>query len=171
MQQPARRPLHNFIAAACVAIGMHAGVLVHALLAPEVPTSVTIGPVYVGSPHVTATTPAQGPTAVHCRSRNRCTIDRVALLHEPMPFARGTTLAPVADGLRLQGANGLLTRLDLRDGDVLQTLDGHPLRDGADLETAIAGLGDDGFTFTLRRGHRQLRKRVDFAQPSLRVSV
>lgn len=170
MSQTARRPIHNFIAAACVLIGMHAGVFVHSLVATPTP-SVSIGPVYVTTPAPTVREATDTTAAVHCRTRNRCTIDRAALLRESMPFARGTKLVPVSDGLRLEGATGLLARLDLRDGDVVQSIDGRAVRDGADLEAAIARLGERGFTFTLRRGERHVRKRIDFVRPAVRVSV
>ena len=59
LSQTARRPIHNFIAAACVLIGMHAGVFVHSLafgtLRPFVPPPGSESGDLIGKSHIEMT--------------------------------------------------------------------------------------------------------------------
>ena len=100
--------------------------------------------------------------SVWCADEHECFVDLAALERETMPLPRGVRLLPDADGLRIDGARGLLARLDLRNGDVLVAIDETPLRDGADLTHLQPAIRRGGFVLHFRRDDVALAKRITF---------
>jgi hypothetical protein len=100
--------------------------------------------------------------SVWCADEHECFVDLGALERETMPLPRGVRLVPDADGLRIDGARGLLARLDLRNGDVLVAIDETPLRDGADLDHLQPAIRRGGFVLHFRRDDVALAKRITF---------
>jgi hypothetical protein len=145
---------------ALFAVGAHGGVMAHALLEPDDERCELVD---------AASTPTPDPPdAVRCVDGDSpaidrtCVIDLAALEAERMPFPRGLRLLPTRDGLRLDGARGLTTRLGLRSGDVLLAIDDHRLRDGQDLDVLRDAVERGGFMLRFRRAHRERGLRITF---------
>jgi hypothetical protein len=91
-----------------------------------------------------------------------CFVDLDRLDAQPAVLPRGLRLVPDGEGLRIDGARGILTRLGLRNGDVLLAIDDHLLADGEDLEALHDVASRGGFSLRYRRGTRVLSKRITF---------
>ncbi|MBC8067936.1 MAG: hypothetical protein IAG13_06340 [Deltaproteobacteria bacterium] len=159
----------TWIAALCLAAGAHAGVLVHELFTARTrPGTVVISSVTTAAP-VQAVTPAASPLA-RCASERVCVIDRDALADafadRDARLLRSVRALPVEGGLELSGIRrgGLLGRVGLRNGDVLTQVDGHPLRDGDDVEVLLARAQHGSFRLVYRRDDRVLSKRFELVE-------
>lgn len=116
-------------------------------------------------PAVPVLEPQVDRASVWCADEHECFVDLAALEREPMPLPRGVRLVPADTGLRIDGARGLLARLDLRNGDVLVAIDETPLRDGADLSHLHPAIRRGSFVLHFRRDDVALAKRITFVPP------
>lgn len=105
--------------------------------------------------------------SVWCADETRCFVDLAALERERLPLPRGLRLVPNGDGLRIDGARGLLARLDLRNGDVLRAVDDTPLRDGSDMSVMLKAITRGEFVLHVRRGEVDLPKRITIVRPAV----
>lgn len=138
----------------CLAVGGHAGIATHVLWFSDTDQA-------RGSQSATQTGPNDPATpAVWCTDSAHCFIDVVALAAEPMPFPRGLRLEPRGGGLRLDGVRGIVTRMGLRNGDILLAVDDQPLRDGGDLGAIETGIAAGGFVLRYRRADEEHTKRI-----------
>lgn len=170
MMRAARKPIENFIAIVCVAVGLYAGATVHGLLAGPHGATTIVGPISVTQQAVALSTTASEPAAVECTSRSHCRIDLRRLSIEPLQATRGLRLLPTDGGLQLQGVRGPLAQLGLRDGDVLTAIDGATLDHDSLLPLLHGAVEHGGFRLDYRRGTRARRMRID-VEPGLQVHV
>lgn len=97
-----------------------------------------------------------------CSRPALCFVDLDELSNNPGALPRGMRLVPDGEGLRIDGARGLLTRVGLRNGDVLLAIDDHPLHDGEGLDLLAGATDRGGFSLRYRRGGRVFAKRINF---------
>jgi hypothetical protein len=170
MMRAARKPIENFIAIVCVAVGLYAGATVHGLLAGPRSQTTIVAPVSLTQHAAASTIVAAEPPAIVCSTASHCRIDLQRLQATPMQLPRGLRLVPADHGLQLQGVRGLLAELGLRDGDVLTAIDG----DAVDHDTLFpllhAAVARGGFALAYRRGTRARVLRVEL-EPGLQVHV
>jgi hypothetical protein len=170
---PPRSRYATWVAALALVAGIHVGVLAHQVLQTALedePSTVVVASVTNEAP--TIVLERAGPERAelqlaHCRSEHVCVIDRDALAdafaRRDARLLRSVRAEPGEGGLVLSGVrrHGLLGVVGLRNGDVLTSVDGHPLTSGADVEVLLQRAQQGSFRLAFRRDDRMHVKRFE----------